>query len=98
MPAVRTDAVVFVLSRYLFPDVERCVSHCLVHGYNAVGVVKDNWKQAMDYLNEGKATVLVVADPEHLDPKRSPRIEVADPLARRPRHDRTRIIRRDEEE
>lgn len=85
-------AIIFVLSQYLLPDADRCIRHCLAHGYFVVGVVKDNWGQAMEYLHDGTATVLVVADPRHLDPNREPRIEVvAEGTAGQPR---TRMLRR----
>lgn len=70
------EAIILVLGQYLYPDVDRCVRYCLAHRYDVVGVVKDNLRQAVEYLHAGKAQVLVVADARHIDP----RIEVvADP-------------------
>lgn len=86
-----TTAIIFVLSQYLLPDADRCIRHCLANGYSVVGVVKDNWRQAMEYLNDGTASVLVVADPRHLDPQREPRIEVVAEGTGKGR--RTRIVR-----
>jgi hypothetical protein len=87
------NAVVFVLTRHLLPDAELCISYCIAHGYNMIGVVKDDWTAATQYLYSGKAHVLVAADARHVDPDRQPRVEfVADhgPSGR----PRTRIIQR----
>lgn len=93
-----TTAIVFVLSEYLLPDASIGINHCIAHGYDAK-LVKDDWKTAMEYLTEGVADVLVVADEGHLDPDRTPRIEV---VSRQPSNDgpggkRIEIIRRGEE-
>ncbi len=93
MPHHVTTAVVFVLSRYLLPDADRCIDYCRAQGYAMVGVITDDWHEAMHMLHEGKAVVLVVADRQHLDPERAPRVEaVADrgPTGR----PKTQIIRR----
>jgi len=91
-----TSAIVFVATQYLLTDAHRCINHCIAHGYHMVGLVKDDWGKAMEYLHEGKASVLVIADPEHLDPDREPRIEIvadeekppADPTGRQIRTSR----------
>lgn len=72
----QTTALVFVLSCRLFPDAQACIEFCLAHGYRMVGVIRDDWLKACEYLYEGKADVLVVADERSLDPNRSPRVEV----------------------
>ena len=90
---IQTAAIVFVLSRYLLRDAARCIDHCRINGYNMIGVVRDDWAEAWGYLRTGKVDVIVVADRQHLDPERSPRIEaVADrgPTGR----PKTQIIRR----
>lgn len=93
-----TTAIVFVLSEYLLPDAGIGINHCIAHGYEAQ-LVKDDWKTAMEYLTDGKADVLVIPDEGHLDPDRTPRIEVVSrqPSNRGPGGVRTEIIRRDEE-
>lgn len=98
-----TEAVVFVLSSHLLPDAGRCIDYCRVRGYRMIGVIKDDWRAAIEYIYDGRASVLVVADVDHLDPNRMPRIEVvADRLRNDPptdgreRNCRTsRINRRD---
>lgn len=72
-----TQALVFVLGRYLRPDAEACVHYCLARGYHVVGIVKDDWAAAVNLVRQGKATVIVAADPHHLDPQRTPRVEFA---------------------
>ncbi|SNY29178.1 hypothetical protein [Paractinoplanes atraurantiacus] len=69
------EAIVFVLSGHLLPDADRCIRYCLSRGYNMIGVVRDDWRAAMEMLADGRAEVLVVADPQHLDPNRTPRVE-----------------------
>lgn len=79
------EAIILVLGQYLLPDVDRCVRYCLARRYKVIAVVKDNLRQAVDYLEgrgqspapiDGAARILVVADARHIDP----RIEVvADP-------------------
>lgn len=92
-----TEAVVFVLTAHLLPDADRCIRHCLSRGYHVVGIVKDNWAEAMRMLHDGRAEVLVVADEQHLDPERAPRIEV---VGRRPgakpgpRSERSQMVKR----
>lgn len=76
-----TTAIVFVPTSHLLPDAEKGINHCLAHGYEMIGVVKDDWGKAMEYLHDGTADVLVVADDEHLDPDREPRIEVVNQRA-----------------
>lgn len=70
-----TNAVVFVLSQYLMADADRCIRHCLMQGYNMIGVVHDDWSAAIAMLRQGKASVVVVAAPDRIDPDREPRIE-----------------------
>lgn len=72
-----TQAVIFVLSQHLLPDVDMCISHSLCRGYEVVKIVRDNWKQALDYLHDGTASVVVVACRNRLDPAREPRVEIA---------------------
>lgn len=76
MSHLPVEAMVFVLSRRLFPDVGICIEYCIAQGYAMCGVIQDDWTKACDYLHSGKADVLVVADDRALDPDRFPRVEV----------------------
>ena len=89
-------AVVFVPTSHLLPDTQHCIAYCLTQGYAVVGVIRDDWHQAMQYLFTGAAAVLVIADLRHLDPSRQPRIEVVaeQPTGDGRRHRRTRLIRK----
>ena len=112
MSHLPTEAMVFVLSRRLLPDVGICIEYCLAQGYHMRGVIQDDWRKACDYLNSGECDVLVVADDRSLNPDRAPRVEVVAHLHTRPeapdvptgrrggrhrRNERTRMIRRDAE-
>jgi hypothetical protein len=80
-----TEAVVFVLTAYRYPDAGRCIQYCRAMGYKMGGLIQDDWGAAIEHITQGKAEVLVVADFEHLDPDRTPRIEVvADRLRNEP--------------
>lgn len=70
-----THAIVFVLGRYIMPDAARCIGYAIGRGYHVIGIVKDDWQAATDMLIEKQATVIVAADPRHLDPNRVPRVE-----------------------
>ena len=98
-----TTAIVFVLSEHLYPHASICYQYCLSLGYHAVGIVRDDWSKAWDYIRDGKAEVIVVASPKDLNPERSPRVEIVSHQRRhhdvvkpsRPgKGERTRIIRR----
>lgn len=102
------EAIVFVMSNHLITDADRCIKYCLARGYHMVGVIKDDWMAAMDMLHDGRAEVLVIADPQHLPADRAPRVEYVafeDPhatdhapgaprSARNQRTERTRVVRR----
>ena len=97
-----TTAIVFVLSRYLLRDAARCIDYCRAQGYAMVGVIQDDWGEAMRMLHAGKAQVLVAAELQHVDPGRTPRVEFValqtpstGPAAPRTgRNERTAVIRR----
>lgn len=102
------QAIVFVLSSRLLPDAAICIEYCRALGYHMVGVIRDDWAKACDYLYHGKADVVVVADDRTLDPDRTPRVEVVAhqhtqparpdvPTAHRPR-ERTWMVKRNGEE
>lgn len=92
-----THAIVFVLTQHLLPDAARCIEYCRSRGYDMVGVVRDDWTEAIRLTREGKASVIVAADARHLDPKRRPRIEIVAEQPISDKETRTRIIRRNEE-
>lgn len=75
--SIMTTAIVIVSSEHLLPDVGRGVNYGLARGYHVVSVIKDNWKQAVQMLNDGAADVLIVADPHHLTIDQEPRVEIA---------------------
>lgn len=70
-----TAAIVFVLTEHLRPDAARCIGYCVSRGYHVIGIVKDDWTAAINMLNNKQAAVIVAADPGHLDPQRTPRVE-----------------------
>lgn len=72
----QTPAMILVLSHRLYPDVQTCIEYCLAMGYHMCGVIKDDWKIAVEYLYKGEADVIVVADGRTLHPDRTPRVEV----------------------
>lgn len=91
-----TNALVFVLSRYFDSDGPRCVEYCTAQGYHIAAVVRDDWAGAMKAVCAGVASVVVVADKEHLDETCTPRMEVAAdrPAVEGPRGRRTHMLRR----
>lgn len=98
-----TEAVVFVLSKHLLPHAHICYQYCLTLGYQAIGIVRDDWGEAWDYITKGEADVVVVADETDMEPTRLPRVEIvshaspmgAGPAGTRPGIDeRTHLIRR----
>jgi len=104
---LQTAAVVFVLTRYLLRDTDRCLEYCRQQGYRFVGLIADDWAAAIELTRSGEAQVIVVADPEHVDPDRTPRVEFvahqmpqgAGPAGPRPgAAPRTHIVRRQTEE
>jgi hypothetical protein len=104
---VQTAAIVFVMSRYLLRDAARCIDYCRVQGYNMVGLIKDDWAAAIALTRKGEAEIIVVADPQHIDPDCKPRMEFvshppmpgAGPAGIRPGvARRTQIVKRQTEE
>lgn len=98
-----TQAVVFVLSKHLLPNASICYQYCLMLGYNTMGLVLDDWAKAWSYVTSGEADLIVVADPQDMEPDRAPRVEVvshsmqqgAGPAGARPgTSERTHIVRR----
>lgn len=97
------NAVVFVVTKHLLPDTERCISYCLARGYHMIGVVKDDWAAAIAMLVDGRASVVVADSPDHIPADREPRVEYVCHAGRTrpnagpgisPRETRTRVIRR----
>lgn len=97
-----TQAIVFVLSKNLMPNAHICYQYCLTFGYHAIGLVRDDWTAAWEYITRGEADLIVVADETDMEPDRTPRVEIvahqprgAGPAATRPgASERTRIVRR----
>lgn len=97
-----TEAIVFVLSKHLLPNAAICIEYCVRSGYNMVGVVRDDWTEAMRMVHSGTADVIVVADERDMAPDRTPRVEIishqnarsAGPAAVQPARRRTSRITR----
>jgi len=70
-----THAIVFVIGRHIWPDAARCIGYAIARGYHVIGIVKDDWSAAINMLIDKQASVIVAADPSHLDPDRVPRVE-----------------------
>lgn len=88
-----TGAIVYVASQHLITDAERCMEYCRARGYDLVGIVRDDWSEAVRLIQAGMAGVLVAADARHLDPRRRPRIEIVAEQPTIPGEHRTRVIR-----
>ncbi|MGC5310475.1 hypothetical protein [Micromonospora zamorensis] len=59
------------------PAVAMCLAHLRQHGYRLKGIVRAPWETVEQKMIDGEVDVVVIADPAHLPPDRSPRIEVA---------------------
>jgi hypothetical protein len=55
---------------------QRCVDYCRSRGYTAEHVVRGDWPTVIKLMCEGTIDVVVVAQDDHLDPSRRPRLEV----------------------
>lgn len=74
-----TVAVIYIpAAHHLANYADQCFAYCLVRGYAVTGVITTNWADVMAVMGAKAAQVIVVARPDHLDPDREPRIEVAD--------------------
>lgn len=95
-----TTAIIFVPEGQFDPHASRCMRYCQQRGYDVAGVVTGNWEAAADMLRDGRADAVVVSRPDHLDPHRSPRVEIVaegdrpehDQQAGRPEHRRPRPL------
>ncbi|MBC9006411.1 hypothetical protein [Micromonospora aurantiaca (nom. illeg.)] len=56
----------------------RCMGHVLRRGYHFEGIIHAPWEAVERMVLDGEVEVVVIADPAHLPPDRTPRIEVAD--------------------
>lgn len=78
-----TSAVIYVPIAILAANayvkfLAACHEHCVVHGYEVIGVAR-TWDEVTEALaSHEHPGVVVVARPDHLDPNREPRLEVAD--------------------
>lgn len=71
-----TIAVVFVPTAHVIPFAKQCLDYCAGRGYEIAGVVRDDWPAAFAMMATGLVDVIVVARREHLDPNRTPRVEI----------------------
>lgn len=72
-------AIIFVPAAHLATYASQCLDYCAARGYQVAGVVHGDWAAAAGMLINRAAGIIVVARPDHLDPDREPRIEVAGP-------------------
>lgn len=63
------------------PAVAVCLAHLRQHHYRLKGIVRAPWETVEQKMIDGEVDVVVIADPAHLPPDRSPRIEVAAPTS-----------------
>ncbi|MET0417211.1 MAG: hypothetical protein ABW022_14465 [Actinoplanes sp.] len=70
------NAVVFVRPENYSVNAVRCLEYCDVRHYHVVGLVQGDRRAAMQMLDDGLASVIVVSSADQLDPAREPRIEV----------------------
>lgn len=64
------------------PAVVACFNHTRRCGYRLDAIVRAPWETVEQMMVDGEVDVVVIADPAHLPPDRSPRIEAAaDPSA-----------------
>lgn len=89
-----TRAIVYVPSKDFDPHAALCSVYATEHGYDIVGIVRDDWTAVQKMLGDGEASVALVSVEEHLPPKRKPRIEVVANAVKSRWEGRTRIIRR----
>lgn len=90
-----TIAVIFIPAALQVAEhASQCLAYCAARGYRVAGVVHTDWAAVMAVLTAQAAEVVVVADSEHLDPERTPRIEVVANAATSRYESRTRLIRR----
>lgn len=71
-----TSAVIFIPAGQLDLYASTCSNYCLAKGYHVASLVHD-WRGVIDVLQSGRATVIVVARLDHIDPTWEPRVEVA---------------------
>lgn len=61
----------------------QCQAYCEARGYDVAGLINGQWSDVLEVVAPRRAGVVVVARPDHLDPNREPRIEIADPISQR---------------
>jgi hypothetical protein len=62
--------------------IATCLTHLRRHDYRLNGIIRAPWETVEQKMVDGEVDVVVIADPAHLPPDRSPRIEVAASLPR----------------
>jgi hypothetical protein len=74
-----TNAVIYIpaAAAHLAVYADQCLAHCAARGYDVAGIVNTGWAAVVAVLASRAAQVVVVARPDHLDPDRVPRIEIA---------------------
>lgn len=88
MPTMTIDAVIYIPIALLSADayteaLARCNAYCDRCGYAVIGIAR-TWEEVEEAYARREIGVLVVDRPDHLDPNRQPRIEVATTADRPP--------------
>ena len=62
-----TNAVVFVQPDRFEVNAARCLDYCAVRRYAVAGLVCGDWPAALQMLDDGLASVIIVSTPAHLE-------------------------------
>lgn len=71
-----TRALIHVPTEAYEAHADRCMRYIEEHGYEFVGLIRDDWTKVKHMFDNDGASVAIVADVEHLDPNRKGRVEV----------------------
>ena len=62
-----TNAVVFVQQDRFEVNAARCLDYCAVRRYAVAGLISGDWPAALQMLDDGLASVIIVSTPAHLE-------------------------------
>jgi hypothetical protein len=71
-----TNAVVFVQPDRFEVNAARCLDYCAVRRYAVAGLVCGDWPAALQMLDTGLASVIIVSSPSQFDAAGEARIEI----------------------
>lgn len=77
-----TDAVIYTQPERLMNDLAVCTKYCTDLDYRVVAVVQGDWREAMDFLEDGRAQVLVAAGDDGFPSGGLPRVEIVSQMRR----------------